>query len=209
MTKAVFKCKLVPTNMKKTDTREKIIEAAFKVFSSKGYLGATTREIASTAGIAEVTLFRHFPSKEKLFQELLDRYSFLPALKGLLPGLSGMSYREALLLVSGTFYRIMLERKELIRIIHTEILRSGKPNDVFASFLDETLRTMASCFRLFQKRGMLRRFNPEHGARAFLGMLISFFLMEEVFRRAPVSLKESKRIVRELVDIFIQGTEKK
>ena len=48
-------------------TRDKILEAALFLFSKKGYLGATTKEIAKEAGIAELTLFRHFASKEKLF----------------------------------------------------------------------------------------------------------------------------------------------
>jgi AcrR family transcriptional regulator len=67
------------------DTREKILEAVLKLFSMKGYLGATTTEIAEKAGIAELTLFRHFTSKDKLFEEVMSVYSFLPALKGLLP----------------------------------------------------------------------------------------------------------------------------
>ncbi len=193
--------------MKAADTRASILDAGLKIFSLKGYLGATTREIALQAGVAEVTLFRHFSSKEKLFQEILNRYSFLPALRGLLPGLKDLSYRDALLLVARSFFEIMMQRKELIRIMHGEILRSAKSNPIFESFIDETLRTMASCFRLFQKKGTLRRFNPEIAARAFLGLFISFFLMEEVFRKKSMSAKDRDGILREFVEIFIRGTE--
>jgi AcrR family transcriptional regulator len=193
--------------MKIKDTRENILEAGLKVFSSKGYRGATTREIALKAGVAEITLFRHFESKEKLFQDLLNRYSFLPALKGLLPGLKELSYRDALLVVARTFFEILMQRKELIRIIHGEILRSARPNAVFEAFIDETLRTMADCFSLYQKKGELRRFDPEIAARAFLGLFISFFLMEEVFREKSMSPKKRDGILREFVDIFIRGTE--
>ncbi len=52
--------------MKNTD--EKIIEAAKVLFSTKGYAATTTKDISSSAGISEVTLFRHFESKRKLFQ---------------------------------------------------------------------------------------------------------------------------------------------
>ena len=193
--------------MKTTDTRDNILNAGLKTFSSRGYLGATTREIALNAGVAEVTLFRHFSSKEKLFQQILNRYSFLPALKGLLPELKALPYRDALMLVARTFFDMMTQRKELIRIIHGEILRSAKTNEIFEAFLDETLRTMASCFRLFQKRGLLRRFNPQIAAQAFLGLFISFFLMEEVFREKAMNPKKRDRILREFVDIFIRGTE--
>lgn len=48
-------------------THEKIIEAAKQLFSTKGYAATTTKDIASSAGISEVTLFRHFESKRNLF----------------------------------------------------------------------------------------------------------------------------------------------
>lgn len=48
-------------------TNDKIIKASLKVFSEKGYLAATTLEISKVAGVSEMTLFRHFKTKENLF----------------------------------------------------------------------------------------------------------------------------------------------
>lgn len=48
-------------------TKEIIIEAGLKVFSEKGYKSATTFEISKTAGVSEMTLFRHFETKHNLF----------------------------------------------------------------------------------------------------------------------------------------------
>jgi AcrR family transcriptional regulator len=64
--------------MKKEDTKEKLLDATLSLMSEKGYLGATTRAISERAGVTELTLFRHFGSKEKLFEEVLNKYSFLP-----------------------------------------------------------------------------------------------------------------------------------
>src|SRR6201981_506767 len=47
-------------------TRQRILAAARQVFSRDGFQGATTREIAREAGVNEVTLFRHFHSREQL-----------------------------------------------------------------------------------------------------------------------------------------------
>lgn len=49
-----------------TETRDRLLKAAITVFSTEGYVGAATREIARLAGVSEVTLFRHFQSKEQL-----------------------------------------------------------------------------------------------------------------------------------------------
>jgi AcrR family transcriptional regulator len=53
------------------DARELLLEAALKVFAEHGTRGATTRRIAHAAGVNEVTLFRHFGSKDGLLREAL------------------------------------------------------------------------------------------------------------------------------------------
>jgi AcrR family transcriptional regulator len=54
-------------------TRERLLDAAAHTFSRDGLRGATTREIARKAGVNEVTLFRHFKSKEQLLRAVLQR----------------------------------------------------------------------------------------------------------------------------------------
>jgi AcrR family transcriptional regulator len=51
--------------------RDEILAAALRVFIGTGSRGATTRRIAAEAGVNEVTLFRHFGSKEALLAEAL------------------------------------------------------------------------------------------------------------------------------------------
>src|ERR1700741_2737213 len=54
-------------------TRERLLNAAARAFARDGLRGATTREIAREAGVNEVTLFRHFKSKEQLLGAVLER----------------------------------------------------------------------------------------------------------------------------------------
>ena len=56
---------------KASETREKLLAAAARVFARCGLEGATTREIAREAGVNEVTLFRHFQSKDNLLAAVL------------------------------------------------------------------------------------------------------------------------------------------
>ena len=48
------------------EAREQLLQAALKVYAESGTRGATTRRIAQEAGVNEVTLFRHFGSKDAL-----------------------------------------------------------------------------------------------------------------------------------------------
>jgi len=51
--------------------KDKIIKAAAELFEEKGFNGVTTKEIATKAGVSEVTVFRNFETKRALFSEIL------------------------------------------------------------------------------------------------------------------------------------------
>jgi AcrR family transcriptional regulator len=55
------------------NVRDQLLVAAAQVYAEGGYHGATTRRIASAAGVNEITLFRHFGSKDVLLREALAR----------------------------------------------------------------------------------------------------------------------------------------
>jgi AcrR family transcriptional regulator len=54
------------------DAREKLLEVAARVYAEAGYHGTTTRRIAQEADLNEVTLFRHFGSKDALLREAIE-----------------------------------------------------------------------------------------------------------------------------------------
>jgi AcrR family transcriptional regulator len=54
-----------------SDTRQRLIIAALTVFAENGFHAATTREIARRAGVNEVTLFRHFRTRDELLKAVL------------------------------------------------------------------------------------------------------------------------------------------
>jgi len=189
------------------NTRDRILDAGLKLFSKKGYLGATTKEIAAKAGVAELTVFRHFSSKQKLFEEIIRRYSFLPALKGLLPQLKEMDYADALHEIAGKFLERLSERRDLVRIMNSEIYRYPlSVREIYHNFIDEVFRTLATYFRELQERKVLREFQPELGARAFLGMFFSYFNAREFLLIKEVKNMDADLVIKEYVTIFIEGT---
>ena len=53
------------------NVRDQLLDAAVRVYAEAGYRGATTRRIATEAGVNEITLFRHFGSKDALIREAI------------------------------------------------------------------------------------------------------------------------------------------
>jgi len=194
--------------LKTLDTKERLLGATMKLVSEKGYLGATTREIAQEAGVSEITLFRHFGSKEKLFVGMLGQYTFLPHLKELRPRLDELPYEEALYIVATQFLLMLKERKSFIKIMFSEVNHyPGKIRKVYNNTIDETRATLADYFMSLQKKRMLRNVSPEASARTFLSMLVAYFRSEEIMRGLDITKKgKMDREVREIVDIFVHGT---
>jgi AcrR family transcriptional regulator len=195
--------------MTRTNTKQHLLEATLKLISEKGYLGATTREIAQEAGVTELTLFRHFGSKEQLFAELLKSYTFLPKLKELLPELEGLAYEEALEIIANRFLLALKERKAMVKIMYSEVtIYPEKIRSVYNRFVDEMRSTLASFFETMQKRGILKDSPPEMAARVFLWILLSYFRSEEIMRPGGMKKEIMEKQVREIIDIFINGTQK-
>jgi AcrR family transcriptional regulator len=194
--------------MRSEATKEKILDATMALVSEKGYLGATTREIARTAGVTELTLFRHFGSKERLFEVCLGRHSFLPDLRELLPDLNRLPYDKALQTLGRRFLLSLKERKQMVKIMQAEMTRyPGRMKRIYGQFMDEIRRILGEYFSSLQKRGVLRAFPAELAARMYLGMLFSYFRTEEIMRGTDITKRgRMDRAVAGFVDIFVHGT---
>ena len=57
--------------LKAEDRRPAIAEAVIPVFARHGFVGATTKKLAEAAGVSEALLYKYFPSKEAIYQEIL------------------------------------------------------------------------------------------------------------------------------------------
>jgi AcrR family transcriptional regulator len=56
----------------RSSARERILDAAYELFSHRGVQAVGVNEVIEHAGVATATLYRHFPSKEKLVLAFLD-----------------------------------------------------------------------------------------------------------------------------------------
>ncbi len=64
--------KSAATRLHAGERRQQLLETALDFFSRKGFKGTTTKEIAAAAGVTEAIVFRHFASKQALYQAVLD-----------------------------------------------------------------------------------------------------------------------------------------
>lgn len=104
-------------------TRSKLIEATLAVVAEVGYAHASTRAIASAAGVSEGTIYRHFPDKASLF--------FAAALEpsaSVLDGLTGLPARAGQRTVADNLAEALVRLAELQeRVIPLEIAVLADP----------------------------------------------------------------------------------
>lgn len=177
-----------------------------KLFSQKGYLGATTREIAARADVAELTLFRCFTSKEQLFEKVISTSAFLPAMDGVFSEALEMPYEKALVMIAERCLQMFNRRRDLIKIMHWEMERHARGRKKYYSMLQELMKTQATYFREMQRRGLLRQFDAENGACAFVGMLFLLFSMEQIGALNRYRETNGMASITDCVRIFARGT---
>ena len=100
--------------------RDRILHAAAKVFARDGLGGATTRDIAKTAHVNEVTLFRHFGTKERLIAAVIGQ-TFKPQDSVPIPHTE--SLRSDLTAFAKTYESQLLANLPLVRTCLAEIHR--------------------------------------------------------------------------------------
>lgn len=101
-------------------TKEKIQNAALKLFSEKGFNGATTSEIAGEAGVAEGTIFRYFPTKKDLLMGVVNPV-IVESLRDVIEKTKHSSPQEFLEAVLYNRLGLISQNIELVKIIVSEI----------------------------------------------------------------------------------------
>jgi AcrR family transcriptional regulator len=188
-----------------SDTRQRILQAAARVFAQKGYARATTRALAAAAGVNEVTLFRHFGSKQGLFAAIIEAYAG-PALATAMSAQLSGDYRQDLLVMGGHVLGTLLERREAMRLMLCEAEHFPEVRQVMAQNPRQLRQALAGYLRQQMAQGRVRPLHAEAAAQAFWGMFfaytISLWLLDE-----PLDPELStEEVVAQFVDIFARGT---
>jgi AcrR family transcriptional regulator len=187
------------------ETRQRIIEAAAQVFAEKGYARATTRALAAAAGVNEVTLFRHFGNKQSLFAAVTEQYAGPAVTTALEAQLTG-DYHRDLLTVGSQLMQVLLERKEVLRMMLCEASHFPEVQAVMVQNPRQIRRMLARYLQQQIEQGQVRSLHPEATAQAFAGMLFSYAIMWEVLGDSVEPEITTEELVAQFVDIFVQGT---
>ncbi len=172
-----------PESTRAERTRGRIRAAAETLFLAQGYLATSTDAIRVAAGIAsKETLYRHYPTKEALFVDVL-RHATLeqPGVAARLGALPPPADRAALHATLTALAREILARMcapeylALLRIVIAEAPRFPQMGALFFGAVPERgLALFGGLLRDAQARGIIAPVDAEAVARALLGGLLTY-----------------------------------
>lgn len=107
--------KLTRRALAKQRTRERVLAAARRLFSERGYEGATIRDIAQAAGMSTGAVFASFADKSELFEEILTADYEVIYAQMTQASRTAKTVDEALLGLFGVAYSFHVEQLPLLR----------------------------------------------------------------------------------------------
>lgn len=155
------------------DTKERILAAALEMFSQKGYEGTNLRELAASLGMGKSSMYRHFESKEALWDTLLDEMiayyaerfgspERLPPAPKTPEELVAMTMRMAEFTIRDE--KIVMTRK----VLSIEQFRDGRARALATKhFLTGLMQMFSRIFAEMIAKGLLRGDDPEMLAFAY------------------------------------------
>lgn len=158
-------------------TKAALLRAGLELLAERGYKGATTREIARRAGVAEVTLFRHYKSKGELLREAVGRIS--PPVEQVIPEQTDVLETALLYLIRGVYGLIEANQGFIIRLLpelmrHPELRGKDGPSGLLRAFT-----AGGSFIKRCQDAGLLRSDEPpQQMVVALIGPLIARVLLD-------------------------------
>jgi TetR/AcrR family transcriptional regulator len=198
-------------------TRNKIMAAAWTVFSEKGYDGARMNEIAETAGANKAMIYYYFTSKDELYKSIL-RETF-QQLFGAFRTLETEDNPEPAVVISDlvkTHIHFLQQHPHLPNLLVREI---NRPHNVTHQVLKEILLShdvqeqinrVLEFLSVNAANGKLRPIDPPQTLWSIIGLNITFFILKPILQTVwEEELRDEDRIVRKradaVVDLVLNG----
>lgn len=188
-------------------TKERILDAALELFAQNGYAGTNMRDLAQSVGLTKSALYKHYQSKEDIWDSLLDQVAahYSEGFQRTARALEQVESFDELAELALHMFDFTAHDEKIIlarKILLTEQFRNERARSLATEyFLDQMERLFEGAFETMMHRGLMKKDDPSILAFAFVapvGALVHQ-LDREPEREAAIF-----RRVRSFVDHFIR-----
>ena len=155
------------------DTKERILAAALEMFSQNGYAGTNIRELSESLGLVKSAMYRHFESKDAIWNTLLDELiAYYEAQFGSSEHLSPMpDSLEELVVMTMRMVNFTIHDEKVVKsrkLLSIEQFRDDRARDLSTKYFLTGLKDMfTQIFTGMMDKGLLCRDDPAMLAFAY------------------------------------------
>lgn len=186
------------------DTDDRILTAACKVFSQKGFRGSSVKEIANKARVNEVTIFRKYPRKEDLINAVIERSVFVRITPDSIARLMHLPPLEFFTKVAEFTYEERFQNEETYRLLLYAALESP---EAARRISDSGMLYFDRITEYYQKRiedGRLRKI----GDSVVVPRMISYMVHGHCFFARLLNMTpdvEYDTVIKAIVTVLMEG----
>lgn len=195
-------------------TENRILKAALKLFSEKGFAATTTSEVAKEAEVAEGTIFRYFPRKTDLMKAVvilsIEKFGESIAIKPLrdiLEDSGGKTLHTIFKEMATQRLELAEKHKDLIKIIWHEMAFNNEIKLAINNHIGRKARAiLMDFFEELKKQGKVKQIPSYLAMRAFVFMIIGLFVerVHSSFINEETSISKEEELDY-IIGIFLNG----
>lgn len=203
------------------NTKKRILDEALTLFSENGYGNVYVAQIAEAVGIKAPSLYKHYKSKQDIFNAILDEMQKSYDKQASMLNISGedavsdaevysdIGEDELVRMATGLFLYFLHDdyAQKFRKMLTIEQFRdSGLAHLLTKEYADDPLSYQSAMFSMLSEKGVLRKYDPDVMALHFYAPI--YFLLT-VCDREPQREAEStellKRHIRQFSRIYGKG----
>lgn len=191
--------------------RQQILEAAYVVFSRKGYYQTTIDEIIALADTGKGTVYNHFVNKEQLFYTVVKEKSapFHMALEMLVNSLEQPSQKISKVIrlflefyvAHANLWRVLMHEMRSLGCLEFQNQSNSPQNEKFRESFYYSLDQLEKILQEALVKGFLRECDTKKAAYGLFSVIVTT-VFQKFVSNDEVSLDETADMIS---DIFLHG----
>lgn len=189
------------------DRKAQILKEATSLFSRYGYDRVTIKELAKACGITEPALYRHFESKEAIYDTVLTTIESRLADQDSLSRLTKEDKLEHLLdQLARHIVDYFISNEDCYRLLMFSALAGhARSKQVFDLLRGTYTRFLAQQLERLYQSGLIVEVDSELTARCFTGMVIDCAMYASLWKASHGEQVEPCQMIANNIPIYVRG----
>ena len=169
---------ITPRRQQKEERREQILDAAVRVFSEKGFAGASMRDISREVGVTEGLIYHYFEGKDQLLYSCWKERSWRASLEKILAESAGIPLQDVLTEMIRDFVGTLRSNSDMVRICSNEMQHHPEMREFHTQRIEDNGNLIGDFLRGRQEIGEIRSDVDVHTpAFLLMGAAYSLFMV--------------------------------